>query len=319
MADLLGCSDPGDDILALGVGQVFAVEELLPGVRVAGERDAGPRIGSHVAEDHGHDVHRGAQVMGDLLVLAVVAGALAEPAGEDGLDRQVELVVGIGRERAAGVLTDDRLVRLGDLAQGRRVEIRVLGGPTGVLGRVEGMIEALAVHAHHDPPEHLDEPAIGVPAEALVAGQGDQAVEGLLVEPEVEDRVHHPGHRELGARADAHEERVGDVAEALGRLALDFADGLQDVLPEARRELLPRAEVVVAGLGGNGEPGRHGQPGDGHLGQTRTLAAEQIAHRGIALGQTAAPRVDVALGGLVRTLGRTGRFGHRAGFLRGRS
>ena len=180
--------------------------------------------------------------MGDLLVLAVVAGALAEPAGEDGLDREVELVVRVGREVAARVGPDDRLVRVGDLAQGPGVEVRVLRRAMGLLGRVEGMVEPLAVDAHHDPPEHLDEPPVGVPAEPLVAGQGDQAVQGLLVEPEVEDRVHHPGHRELGARADAHEERVGGVAEALAGLALDLPDRLEDVLPEPVGERSPAAK-----------------------------------------------------------------------------
>ena len=53
---------------------------LLAGVRVAREGDAGARVVAHVAEDHRHDVDRRAQVVGDLVVLAVVAGTLAEPA-----------------------------------------------------------------------------------------------------------------------------------------------------------------------------------------------------------------------------------------------
>ena len=44
-----------------------------------------------------------------LLALAVVAGPLAEPAGEDRLDREVELLVRVGREVAARVLPDDGL------------------------------------------------------------------------------------------------------------------------------------------------------------------------------------------------------------------
>ena len=72
LADLRRGPDAGDDVLALGVGQVLAVEHLLAGVRVAGEGDAGARVVAHVAEDHGHDVDRGAEVVGDLLVVAVV-------------------------------------------------------------------------------------------------------------------------------------------------------------------------------------------------------------------------------------------------------
>ena len=99
--------DAGHDVLALGVGEVLAVELVLAGARVAGEGDAGAGVVAHVAEDHRHDVDRGAQVVGDLLVVAVVAGALAEPAGEDGLDGQVELLVRVLREARAGLVLDD--------------------------------------------------------------------------------------------------------------------------------------------------------------------------------------------------------------------
>ena len=171
------------------------------------------------------------------------------------------------------------------------------------LGRLEGVVEALAADLHHDPPEHLDEAPVGVPPEPLVAGQGDEALQGLFVQPEVEDRVHHPGHRELGARADADEQRVGRVAEALAGPPLDLLDRLEDVVPQAVGQPLARIEVVVAGLGRDREPGRCRQPGDRHLGEPRTLATEQVAHLGVALGAAVTPGVDVALGRLVRTLG----------------
>ena len=100
----------------------------------------------------------------------------------------------------------------------------------------------------------------GVPPEPLVAGQGDQPVERLLVEPEVEDRVHHPGHAELGAGANADQERVGDVAEALAGARLDLLDGIDDVVPQSVRQPLPGREIVVARLGGDRETGGVGKP-----------------------------------------------------------
>ena len=215
LRDLRRGADAGHDVLALRVGEVLPEQRLLAGVRVAGEGDAGPRVVAHVAEDHGHDVDRGSEVVGDLLVVAVVHRPLAEPAGEHGLDREVELLVRVAREVATGVLADDRLELLGQRLEVVGGQVGVLLRAAGRLGRLERVVEALALHVHDDPPEHLDEAAVGIPAEALVAGQRDQAVERLLVEPQVEDGVHHPGHRELGARADRHEERVRGVAEAL--------------------------------------------------------------------------------------------------------
>src|SRR4029078_970185 len=109
----------------------------------------------------------------------------------------------------------------------------VLLDTTGALRSIERVVEALALHVHDDPPEHLDEAAIALPAEPLVAGEGDESVERLLVEAEIEDRVHHPGHRELGARADGHEQRAGRVAQALARRLLDLAARLRDVVAHA--------------------------------------------------------------------------------------
>ncbi|KRT63159.1 MAG: hypothetical protein XU10_C0014G0016 [Chloroflexi bacterium CSP1-4] len=253
--------------------------------------------------------------MGDPVVLAVVAGALAEPGGEDGLDGQVELLVGVLGELAAGVGADDLAERGRGITQVARIEVGVQGGAPGVLDGVEGMVEARAVHAQHDAPEHLDKAAVGVPAEALVAGQVDEAVQRGLVEAEVEDGVHHARHRELRARAHAHEERVGRIAEALAGLALDFPHRLQDVLPEPVGKLLAGVEVVVAGFGGDGEAGRHRQAGAGHLGQAGALAAEQVAHRRVALGLAGAPGVDVALRGLVGAAVRARGLGHRGRLL----
>ena len=313
LGDLRGGPDAGHDVLALGVGQVLAEEGLLAGIRVPRERDARPGIVAHVAEDHRHDVDRRAQVVGDLLVVAVVDGALAEPAREHGLDGQLELLVRVARELAAGVLADDGLEVAGQRLQVGRGQVGVLRRAVGRLRRLEGVVEALALHVHDDAPEHLDEAAVRVPAEALVAGEGHQAVERLLVQAQVQDRVHHAGHRELGPRADADEERVGGVPEALAGLGLDLLDRFEHVVPEAVGQPLAGREVVVAGLGRDREAGRDRQPGLGHLGQPSALAAEEVAHVGVALGVSATPGVDVALGGAVRTLaGGDGGVGHRA-------
>jgi hypothetical protein len=171
VADVQRRADAGDHVLALGVGQVLAEEHLLAGVGVAREGHAGARVVAHVAEDHGHDVDRRAQVVGDLVEVAVVARALAEPAGEDGLDGQVELLVRVlGKSRPVSWRTISRN-SAGDLAQGGGIEVGVLLHAALVLRLLPGLVEAVAVDAHHDPAEHLDEAPVGVPAEALVAGQ----------------------------------------------------------------------------------------------------------------------------------------------------
>ena len=63
---------------------------------------------------------------GDGLVLAVVAGPLAKPAREHGLDREIELLVRVVREVAAGIGLDDRLELGDEVLQGGGVEVGVL-------------------------------------------------------------------------------------------------------------------------------------------------------------------------------------------------
>ena len=129
-------------------------------------------------------------------------------------------------------------------------------------------------------------------------------VQRLLVEAEVEDRVHHARHRELGAGADGDEERVLRRRRSpCPTAASTLLDRREDVVPEAGRELLAGGEVVVAGLGGDGEAGGDRQPGVGHLGEAGALAAEQVASSRRCPRPSAAPGVDVALGGRVRAVG----------------
>ena len=119
-----GDTDTGDDVLALGVGEEVPVRAVLAGRGVAGERDAGAGVVALVAEDHRLDVDGGAEVVGDALELAVVAGAPSVPRTEHRLDRVPQLLVGILREVDAGVGLDDVLERLDESLADRSPRVR---------------------------------------------------------------------------------------------------------------------------------------------------------------------------------------------------
>src|SRR5262249_24890392 len=157
----------------------------------------------------------------DAVELAVIARALAEPAAEHRHDRELELVERVLRKRTARCLAYDALEARHELAQRRGVEVGVVACAALALLRLERALEALAGHAEHYAAEHLDEAAIRVGREALVALESREPFERRVVQAEVENGVHHAGHRELRARAHAHEQRRRRVAEALARLALE--------------------------------------------------------------------------------------------------
>ena len=252
-------ADAGDDVLALRVLQVVAVDALLAGARVAGEGDAGAGVHAEVAEHHRADVDRGAEVGRDALLAAVEDRARGVPRVEDRADREVHLLARVGRELAAGLVADDALERVDDAAQVVLVEVEVVRGAAGLLRRVDGVLEVLAVDAEHGLAEHLDQPAVGVPGEPLAAGLLGQPLHRLVVEPDVEDRLHHAGHRELRAGAHRDQQRVVGLAEPLAHRLLQGREVRADLVAQLGR-LVAAVEVDLARLGGDVKPGGTGSP-----------------------------------------------------------
>ncbi len=273
----LRVADTGHHIFALGVDQVVAVLALLAGGGVAGEAHPGSRLVIPVAEHHGLDVDRGAELVGDPLPHPVGVGPGAVPGLEHGLDGPAELGIGVLGKGLAGVSLHDLLVGIDQVAE-------ELGGDPGVrfgvgqfLGRVEQGVEFLAGNAEDDPAVHGNETAVGVEGKALVVGLLGQPEDRLVVEPQVQNGVHHAGHGELGAGTHRDQQRVDGIADALAHLLLEPRPGLGHLFGQA---VGPSGlHVGSAGVSGNGEPG-----GDGkgqyrcHLGQVGTLAAKEVFH-----------------------------------------
>ncbi len=81
-----------------------------------------------------------------------------------------ELIARVLGKGAAGLLADDRLVGLDQLAQRRRIELVVEADARLRLGRLERLLEVIVVDAHDHVAIHLDEAAVAVIGEALVLG-----------------------------------------------------------------------------------------------------------------------------------------------------
>ena len=141
------------------------------------------------------------------MLLAVDAGALVHPATKDGLDSKAQLefrimwedglAVGdfeLGVQGGLDVLRENALEGLDELLQvlGRKLGVDANAGDQAGLG--QGILEQAGIDTHDDVGEHLDKATIAVPGKARVLRLGDKALNGLVVEAQVEDRVHHAGH-----------------------------------------------------------------------------------------------------------------------------
>ena len=275
----LGRTDAGDDVLALGVDQEFAVQPGLAGRRIAGEGHAGGRGLAHIAEHHRLDVDGGAPALGDVMHAAIEFGAFVHPAVEHRRDRAPQLVLRILREGMAQPVLDHSLVFGDDLFPVAGAQVGVDGDAETVLVVVQDLLEVVMAQTQHDVRIHGDEAAIAVEGEAAVAGQGGQALDGFIVEAEIQDRVHHPGHRGAGPGANADQQGVGGVPEGLAGDLLDLLQSRPDLSGQGVGIGLALAEIVDAGLGGDGEARRHRQAQRGHLGEVGPLATEKVLHR----------------------------------------
>ena len=77
-------ADAGDDVLALGVDQIFPVKAVLAGRRVTCEGNAGGTVVAHIAKDHGLHIHRRPPGGRNVVQPAIGGGAGIHPAVEDG-------------------------------------------------------------------------------------------------------------------------------------------------------------------------------------------------------------------------------------------
>ena len=118
-------------------------------------------------------------------------------------------------------------------------------------------------------------------------------------EAQVEDRVHHPGHRDRRAGPDADEQRIGAIAEAPADAPAEALHVLAELRVEPSRPL--PVEIGAARLGRDGEPRRHRQPELArHHDQVRALAAEELSELFRRARRWRVEVVDVAVRGLHR-------------------
>ena len=300
--DRLGGADAGDHVFALRVDEKFPVELFDAIGRVAGKRDSGSGFVTGVAEDHGLDVDGRAPCGGDVVFPAIDDRPVVHPRAENGTDSPFELVPGIRGEALPGAFLHERLEPLDDLllVLGGEVAVHDVGMVFVVLEFVDDGFERLVVFAlalldpHDHVAIHLDEPAVAIPREALIFRRERERIHGLVVEAEVEDRVHHARHRVPGTGTDGQQQRESlRVAEFRAHDPLHVADPRFDLGLELFRI---RALVVVeirAHFRCDREPRRHREADAGHLREVGPLAPEQRLHLAVSVGFAVSPRVNI--------------------------
>ena len=220
------------------------------------------------------------------------------------------------REGPPGHVLHARLHDGDEVAQRLGAELAVAAHPLLRLGLVEQRLEHAMFHPHDHVAEHGDETAIGIVGKARVAGGGAETLHRLVVEADVENRIHHARHGLAGARAYRQQQRVVRPAKRCADRALDASQGRQHLVPQAVGVAVAQGVVGQAGFGGQGEARRHANAQRGHVGKPGALAAQQAAGQAVgalAFGRAVGKQVNVFL---VRHYNSQVRRGCRAGMRR---
>jgi len=215
----------------------------------------------------------------------------------------LELVPRIGGEVATGTLFDHRLHARDELSVVVGFELAVIGVSvveTLFLEAIDNGFERINVFAsggldtHDDVAIHLNEATVAIPSETGVLGRGFERENGVVVESEIEDGVHHTRHGIAGAGAHRDEEREAFGVTKLGAHALlHFLNPNFDLALELSWVVAIVVVEMRANLGRDGEASGDGKSDAAHLSEIRALASEEVLHRRVAVGLAVAPRVNV--------------------------
>ena len=138
----------------------------------------------------------------------------------------------------------------------------------------------MAVDAIHHLAVHLDQAAVRVERETGVPGGGAETCRRHVVQPEVQDRVHHPRHRDRRPRADRDEQWIALVPEARARALFERRNVGVDFVVEAIGNIAACSHVGATSIRRDGEAGRDRNAQLSHLGEADPLATEELTTAG---------------------------------------
>src|SRR5579871_59846 len=146
------------------------------------------------------------------------------------------------------------------------------------------MIFARALlHAHDNVAVHLNESAVTVPSETLIARSAAQRQNGFIIQAEVKNSVHHAGHGIARAGAYGNEERqLVFVAELCAHDFFDLAHGSFHFAIERLGIRLLVTVIVGADFRGDGKARRNGKANPAHFSKASALATQEGAPTAVA-------------------------------------
>jgi len=186
--------------------------------------------------------------------IAVDNCSLVVPRGKDGLNSHQELLKGVLGEVATGAVLIELLVVADDTVQGFPGDLIVKLGALPALIPLKDALKLPVGDAPDNITKHLDEAPVAIKGKASVLRLPFQGLYRLIVETQVQDGVHHAGHRDNSPRPHRDQQWIAAAAKPFSCLLLHKGQGLPDTIPQSPGKTLACFIIEIAGFRGNSEP-----------------------------------------------------------------
>ena len=135
------------------------------------------------------------------------------------------------------------------------------------------MLASFGFHFHHNAPVHLKETTVGVPRKFCIAGLLGKGLNNFVINPEIENGVHHTGHRFTCTGTDRKQKGILEITKFFTHGLFDLCNVCLDFGIESLGVFLTVVVIIRANFGRNGETSRNRNTNAAHFGKIGTFAA----------------------------------------------
>ena len=182
----------------MGIDKIFPVEKFFAGARVSRKGHASPAVFAHVPKNHALHIDSGAPIIREAVQLSIGHSSGRIPAFEYCGNGSPELFHGVLGERLSRLIPHDLLVGGYESSPFLSGHIGIQLFPCSMLELFQFGFKKAGVDIQHNVAVHGDEPPITVPGEPRIPAGFLKPHYRLIVQSEIQYRVHHAWHGNTG-------------------------------------------------------------------------------------------------------------------------
>ena len=160
---------------------------------------------------------------------------------------------------------------------------------------VKKAVEFKPVNAHSRRTVHHNKPAVRIQRKTAIRGLFCQPFHRLVGQTEIQNRLHHTGHRNGSAGTDRNQQRIVGITEFFTGGLLKRLQIILNGFLKAFRVFFAVCIIQLTNFRGNCKTCGNGQFCTGHFSQTGAFTAQQLFHFPVAFRITVSEKIHILL------------------------